>query len=365
MSLADHTRCDLCQRMGSEFVDRYWTCAQCAQTLVLWLEAERMMADLDMSVRSNAIGGSDSPAILGVDDMRTEWDVLAAKKGISQFSDERPPLHVFAGQVIEPALLEIYTYMTGRTVDRPRKTYRHPTLPCLIGTPDGLCPGELRGVEAKVVSHEQRNNWGGEADEIPDRVRVQCWHYMSVMEYPVWDVIALVGGTPRVYTLERDMEVERAMLERLYEWYRRFLVGNERPPFTGSKGERRWLEREFGKAKSADVRQATFDEIALLEQYAHVRRLQKQYTTERGKIESDIKAAIGDECEGLRYDAGRFTWRKAKDGKSTDFEAMAWALLTNFIKDQAERDKLVEQYTTTKAGVRRIWFRHDNEREEE
>ena len=157
----------------------------------------------------------------------------ASKKGgLPPF--DNPPEHMVVGKLLEPAVLKLYTYLTGRPVNYCDQTYQHPQRRVQIFTPDGLCPTERRGVEAKVVDWHQQRQWGDSADEIPERVRLQCWWYMSALDYPVWDVVALIGGRPRVYTVERDLVVEAAKLRRIEECYERFLGGHERTPLNGS-----------------------------------------------------------------------------------------------------------------------------------
>jgi predicted phage-related endonuclease len=228
----------------------------------------------------------------------------------------------------------------------------------MLYTPDGLVPGQRRGVDAKVVAWDQRRKWGETAAEIPERIQLQCWWYMACMEYDAWDVVALIGDTPRVYEITRDREAERAMIERAEEWYRRYIVGDEMPEMGASEAAAQWLQRTFPTHKRPDLRFATTEEVALLTEYAEVRIAMAGLQRRKDELENAIKLAIAEK-EGLVWETGKFTWRRSKDSQVTDWESLALALLTHHIKDEAERERVLDSYTRTKPGTRRIRFEHD------
>jgi predicted phage-related endonuclease len=255
-------------------------------------------------------------------------------------------------------VLDLYSRMTGRNIDYIDKSSRHPQRPWQIFTPDALCRSERRGIDAKVVFWDQRAKWGREADEIPDRVQFQCWWYMSALDYPVWDVCALVGeGLPRIYTLERlDSVQESRMLARVEEWVERYLVGNDRPPIGGSREATDWLKQAYPAHNRADIREATAEEVALLDEYVDLRVAEKEVTRRRDALENALKDAIGN-SEGLRWDEGTFTWRKTKDGETTRWKDMAQRLLNLYVKEE-DRETTVSIYTDPKPGQRRIRLNH-------
>jgi len=307
---------------------------------------------LNHELRRQGISGSDLGPLFGCDDERDEFSLwLEKKEGFESF---KPSIRMVVGKALEPGILTLYTYVTGREVEYCDETRRHPSRPWMIYTPDALCMGEQRGVDAKLVFWDQRRKWGDTADEIPDRVQLQCRWYMAALDYDVWDVAALVGeGEPRIYTIERHREVERIILARAEEWYRRYLVGNEQPPIGGSDASARWLKATFPHHKRPDMREATPEEIAVLNDYTALRLLLKELDPERDKLENRLKFAIGEK-EGLTWPAGRFTWRRTKDTQVVDWHSMAIALLYHHIQDEGKRAELLAEYTHTKPGYRRI-----------
>lgn len=306
------------------------------------------------NLRQYGIGGSEVGAIFGVDEMRDEFSLWAEKKG--GLPRPEPGIRMIVGKALEEGVLKLYTYKTGRPVEYYDRTMRHPDRPWMVYTPDALCTTERRGVDAKVVFWDQRRKWGHEADEIPERIQLQCWWYMAGMDYDVWDVAALMGeGEPRVYTIERDREAERVMLARVEQWHRRYIIGDERPAIDASDEAARWLQQAFPAHKRPDIQPATADEIDLLEAYAYVRRIEKSLAPQRALLESRLKEAIGGR-EGIAWDGGKFTWRRTKDSTYTDWESLGTALLFNFMKDEKERAQVLAEYARVKEGFRRIRF---------
>jgi len=237
----------------------------------------------------------------------------------------------------------------------------------MVYSPDALVEDEKRGVDAKCAFMEQRRKWGWEAHEIPMRVQMQCFWYCAAMDYPVWDVAAFLGdGMPRIYTVERlDAAHERMMLHRAEEWWRRYIEGDEQPPFDDSGEAHQWLQRTYPAHRPDTIREATDEESELLRRYIITRIAEQKIKDAVASHAVAIKRAIGD-AEGLRWGDGHLlTWRKARDSKGTDWESMATALLHNYVKDPAERLALYDRYATTRTGSRRIHVNHPSLRKDD
>ena len=314
---------------------------------------------IDHKLRRLGLGGSEIGAIFGVDPYRDAFAVWAAKK--SDQPPDPPNERMIAGHILEPAVLKLYAIKTGREVEYCDVTSQVPERPWQVYTPDALVRGERRGVDAKVVSWDQRRKWGDTVEEIPDHIQLQaCW-YMSAMDYEAWDIAAFMGdGFPHIYTVIRDIELERVVLARAEEFYCRYLVGDEVPAIGASPAAAIWLQQAFPHHKRPDLRPATEPEVAMLEQYAQLRVEQKEMAEERAELENLIKLAIR-EREGLVWFGGKFTWRKTKDRTITNWEAIARGLLTQV--DPDTREALLSMHTYVKAGYRRVLLDSDLLRE--
>ena len=306
------------------------------------------------NLRQYGIGGSEVGAIFGVDEMRDEFSLWAEKKG--GLPRPEPGIRMIVGKALEEGVLKLYTYKTGRPVEYYDRTMRHPDRPWMVYTPDALCTAERRGVDAKVVFWDQRRKWGHEADEIPERIQLQCWWYMAGMDYDVWDVAALIGeGEPRVYTIERDREAERVMLARVEQWHRRYIIGDERPAIDASDEAARWLQQAFPAHKRPDIQPATAAEIDLLEAYAYVRRIEKGIAPQRALLESQAQRGHRRARRHLPGTAANSPGGAPRT-QLNGLGVLAVALLFNFMKDEKERAQVLAEYARVKEGFRRIRF---------
>lgn len=258
------------------------------------------------------------------------------------------------GTFLQQGIVAYYSHLTGRvTYWRDKREY-HPKYPFMAYSVDALVEGQCRGVDAKYVSRDQGWKWGPTVDEIPPYVVMQAWWYMAALDYPVWDIAALIAGEdePRIYTVERDLEVEAAMLEKAGEWWKRYLVGDERPPITGAETSHRWLKGAFPRHQRNDIPKAAEKQVELLDHYARVYHQWDQVDDELGKLEAQVKEEIGFH-EGLEWAGGRVTWKLAKDSAFVEWKELAEEL----IKGNPEAPRLMKEHTQKKEGSRRLYFR--------
>jgi predicted phage-related endonuclease len=304
-------------------------------------------------VRPLAIGGSDIAAILGLDEWRDGFSVWASKTGRVSKSPATPRMRL--GKLFERGIIQYYEELTGRETIFCDATSRHPERPWMAYTPDAICKKEPRGVDAKLVNWDQQHKWDRENQfKIPPHVQFQAYWYMAAMDYPLWDIIAVVGSDePRLYTFERDLELEGEMLRRAEEFWTRYLVGSEQPPIGHSDESSRYLKERFPRNRST-MREATPEEAAVLDKYAVARAVRKEAEDFSEDLENTIKRAIGD-GEGLSWENGRCTWKSNKDRVTTDWETLAAKLMESLSAD--ERNAKISEYTTTAPGARPFLFK--------
>jgi predicted phage-related endonuclease len=308
---------------------------------------------LDHAIRQRRLTGSSVAAALGQDPRRDPFSVAAEKKGLVTQPDTT--LRMRMGQLFEPAILALYQDITHREIKVFDQTVVHPTKPWMAGTPDAVCVQERRGVDAKLVSWDQRHLWGESADEIPIHIQFQCWWYMALLDYPLWDVAALVGSDLWVYTVERDLEHEANMLALAEDFWKRYIDGPELPPIGASDTSARYLRERFPRNR-LEMLAATPDQIELLKNFGSA-RLQAKATEKVAKaLQHAIELEIGDH-DGLYWDGGKFTWKTPKDTTRVQWAELAGDLLRSYSPD--ERDAVLHKYTVTQPGSRRMYFRMD------
>jgi putative phage-type endonuclease len=317
---------------------------------------------LDHEIRRRGIGGSEVAAILGLSRFRTPYVVWLDKMGL--LAPQPSSKRMLFGQFAEAAILKAYAHETHCELMTDHKSARHPERPWMVATADALVVGERRGVDAKMIAWDQSPRWPPTAAEIPDEYVLQCWHYADFFGYDGWDLaVSVAGEFPRIYTVPLDREAQTVVAKRVEAWWRRHIVNGEEPPMDASPVIAAYLQQAHPTHKRPDLRNATDEEIAILREYEQVRIEQKAIEEERTVLENQLRKAVGDR-EGLTWFGGKFTWRKTRDRKITDWESMALGLLNQFVKDPQQRADLESFYTRTREGSRRILLQSDAFKEE-
>lgn len=196
--------------------------------------------------RRDALGGSDAPALVGVDPFQTAGDVWAHKTGRLPESDtsEESVGPMALGHAIGPVLVQYAAEQLDRPV-APEIWYRHPTLPMACSV-DGIvleAPGVL--IEAKTTGllgpAPASQYWGEDGtDEVPESVMVQVHHNLAVLDAqpdlpPIRQIVVpvLIGGRGfRCYRIERNDELIRDLVDLETHWWNEYVVGNYCPPDT-------------------------------------------------------------------------------------------------------------------------------------
>ena len=280
-----------------------------------------------LALRQGGIGGSDIPAIVGLDPWRTPLDIYLQKVGLVDPPETNEAMDL--GNRLEPVVAEIYAEREGALVAPPASIYRHPEHSIALGNPDRLVwlPGDKpespsKGLEIKCRSIRNRDRWGDPGtDEVPEEVALQGHWYGMLCGVP-FDVAVLLGGqTVQIYRLQRDEELEGQLLEIALKFWRDH-VEPRHPPLDGFL-TRDALERLWPKAL-APLRRATADEIDLGLDLARVRKELKKYQEAEERIAARLCASIGEDA-GIESEEFRATWKKTASG-GTDWKGLAESL---------------------------------------
>lgn len=307
-------------------------------------ELEAIEREAWLAARCQGIGGTDVAAIVGVNPYRTAIDVYCDKLGLSEPREETRAMRL--GKRLEPVLIAEYSLETGLEALPWQALLRHPTVPWMLGTPDARLVTLPRGLELKTAGGRQAHRWGEPgSDDVPDEYLCQVAWYMAVADMPEWDVAVLIGGQDfRVYHVERDAELEAALIERATDFWHRHIVAQVPPPLDGSPSSRRYIEARF-RRNVAPLLQATIDQQDILDELVQARCRRLEAEAVEAELETRVKALIG-EAEGIQWPLGRVTWRASKDSTRTDWAAVAAAL--------NPPGDLVAEHTTTRPGSRRF-----------
>jgi putative phage-type endonuclease len=317
-----------------------------------------------LASRRKGIGGSDAAAILNLSPWRTQMDVWLDKTGRtepeSEVADPDRTFLLQLGTELEAGIARLYTLRTGRQLQQIVNdkgdpiVLHHRKYPFILGSPDRLVLGESRGVEIKTEnSFQQKFGEPGDPGAIPLHYEIQCRHYMAITDRDVWDLPVLKGAAKLdLHTIERDLELEEMILERLVEWWQAHVLADVPPPIDGSDAWKRHLATKFPRNVLPIVdagSEVETDAFAL----ARIRRQISKFQATETKLENKLKAAIG-EHDGLQGAFGKVTWKKTKDSTEIDYQAAFSAVVDIAGVTDELRSKILVDVTHPKPGVRRF-----------
>jgi len=172
--------------------------------------------------RMKGIGGSDAPTVCGVSPWRTPFQLYLEKRGEGEPQAETEPMTW--GKLMEPVIRKRYADMVGMEVAVPQEILVHPKYPWMLASVDGLLPDRV----LEIKTSRTAQGWGQPgSDEIPEAYLLQVTHYMSVTGRNRADVAVLIGGSDfRVYTVEKDPELEEILIEHERRFWEGVQEGN-------------------------------------------------------------------------------------------------------------------------------------------
>lgn len=209
--------------------------------------------------RSEGIGASDAPVILGLSKFKSPFQLFHEKLGL----EPTPPDEIEAvewGLTLEEPLARRFQRETGRMVTAPNpwEMQQHDTIDWLIGTIDrwqlieGPTPivqtgdtvigGTLVPLELKTAHFAIGMEW---KDEPPLAYLVQVQHQLAVTGAPSASIACLIGGSKFVWTdVQRDDDFIKMLLEKEAEFWQRLVTRNA-PPVDGSERTTDTLKRLY------------------------------------------------------------------------------------------------------------------------
>lgn len=303
--------------------------------------------------RRRGIGGSDVAPILGLSKFRNAWDVLAAKRGLKpRKPEEQEEDHLLIGRLMEPVVAALYERHEGKRLIVPPGFIRHPEHEFIIANPDRFVEGEERGAEIKTCGIWGRADWGDEGtDQVPTDYLMQSVHYMAVTGWNHWDVPVLFHGSRyALFVIERDIDLERWVLDRLTAWWKTHIIDGWDLPLDNSEGCAEFIALRYPR-NDKPMAQASADAVEAAQRLAELRKSIDVIESKALGLENIIKDEIG-ESEGIAGPFGKATWKRTKDSEVTDWQAVAEQLLKKLPKEEAAQ--LVAACKKIKPGHRRF-----------
>lgn len=304
---------------------------------------------------SGTIGSSDVAVILGVSPWGSQWDVWSRVRGDVGYDDRDSPA-MARGRMLEAALLTRYALdlgiwvVPGPALNQPGvpgpEAWMHDRPDAWAGTVVGA-PAD-RVVEAKTSLYlDAAYGWGPEgSDQVPMHYLVQCVWHMACCNLDRCDLVAFgtVRDDFRVYTLRRDLVLEKKVINKARAWYQRHILGDLQPPADDTEACRRALATAYRqRAKgSRPTRDADEEDHALIEQLREAKAAEEQHESRRRLLEAQLMQRMGEAGELRTVGGVRLaTWADRKGRQTIDAAAL-----------RRDHPEIAAKYTTTGAPSR-------------
>ena len=277
-----------------------------------------MLINQDFSLdRSKYIGGSDIGAILGLSRFRSPLEVWMEKTGKEVKRLDSLPLRF--GSFAEAFVASEYARATGFRLIHDESIYIHPEHAfmsahmdrfVLEGGAANSTPSPTRILECKTAHPFSSGDWGeAGSDEVPMSYLCQCIWYMAITSINQVDLAVLFGNSDfRIYTMNRDLGLENAILEKASLFWNDYVL-KDLPPPAHSEQDCQTLFRKGDAAKSVEARSETLElrkRLALLNSEIDTRE------EEISAIKQNIMNQMG-EAETLTYQGKVIaTWKAPK-----------------------------------------------------
>lgn len=188
-------------------------------------------------------------------------------------------------------------------------------------------------------------------DEVPVPAWVQAhWHMIHWPEAERCVVPVLVGGWQfefRLYYVERDIEIEGSLLDKLARYHRDYIVGDAEPPAISQDLE--WLKETYATAEHLDYLASTPEVDALAAEYRQWRNALDESEEGVANARAKLEQFIGTHS-GVETASGRISWRNNKPSQRIDWEHLASDLMRHMPEDA--RNALIAKATRTVPGPR-------------
>jgi len=301
---------------------------------------------VDDPKRHEGIGGSEVGTALGINPYMSKVELYLVKRGETEAFKGNDATEL--GHLLEPWILDKYEEKEKVELFRPGdQVFRHPKLSWLFGHIDGDVIGEERGVDAKssgLMNWKATKHYGKEGtNQVPDSIIAQCAVYMSIFDYPRWDVAALIAGEGlKFYQIDRDMVLENLIIEKLKAfWFDHVKKGI--PPESSNLTDTE-LIYQFDNQDPIECEPEIYqDYLRLLDCKEEFKTLQEHADTH----EMNLKNFIGLHSELVDFEGNTLaTWKTGADKEYFDLESF---------KD--DNPDLHGQYLKTKPGCRRFYLK--------
>lgn len=286
--------------------------------------------------RLTGIGGSEVPAILGMNKYSSPYRVWAIKTGREDsFVGNK---YTTAGTILESAVVEFFSRETEYRIIKAsakQKVFVHPKVSFAIGMPDRFYFSNRVGrgiLECKTTQQS--------LDEVPDSWFAQLQWYLGIVGLYYGGIAWLEHGLEFKYKeYEYDADFFDFMLAEVTKFWENHIVKDVPPdPINIDDLIARYPQHISGKTIDAP-----YEIVRAHTELKEIREQIKKLETRETELSDAVKMAMKDSERVVSRGETLFSWKASKD--SVVFEKDRF---------QIENPDLYQNYLTTRPGTRRF-----------
>ncbi len=273
--------------------------------------------------RRKGIGGSDAPAIMGVNPYSSAFEVWFEKTNEVEYEDNEA---MYWGRSIEDILARRWMEDTGKRLHNRNAIFQHPEYYWMLANIDRIVVGEDAGWEGKTT-----NAFYEDTGECPMMYWVQCQHYLAVLGKAHWYVSVLAGGQKYYeYVVERDDDyINDELIPAEHAVWESVLTG-EMPEVDGSDACTQLLNNMYPKGGEKEILLPD-ETLHLIDAFEQLSAEEKAIKAKKDKIGNELKIYMQDNARGYVGDR-KVYWT---DVTSNRFDGKAF---------QSDNPELYQQY---------------------
>ena len=261
-----------------------------------------------LDLRKSSVGGSDSAALVGMNQYSSALTVYADKKGLSKPKETSEAMRL--GTDLEAYVAERFAEKEGKKVRNDFFMYADDEYDFITANVDRRVVGENSGLECKTMG--SFNGYNLEDGEIPSHYFCQVQHYCMVMGFDrMYLAILVLQRGLYVIPIERDDNFIKTLRDAEVHFWTHNILKNIPPAPDGS-------DAAFDTLKELYPESLPKTEIAipgvdyLIKDYKAYSELEKEYKEKKNSIKAQICGKLGDNEVGVGNDYG-CSWKSQAD----------------------------------------------------
>lgn len=246
--------------------------------------------------RTQGVGSSDSPVVMGLSPWKIPLQVYLEKVG--ELIPEKMSQAQRAGLLLEDVVAKMYEEETGNLTHKPEKVISvSETHPWLIASLDRIAiTKDSRARILELKTSRSDDGWGAPGSEdIPPCYYCQVQHQMLVTGYKWADVAVLIAGQDlKVYSIQSNADYQEKMLDIISKFWR--MVQDRTPPPLDWSHPRTAsvVNKTANFSESKEIYLDSHDEYMLVSKFCEIREEIKMLQDKKELLQAQIIHAMGD-----------------------------------------------------------------------